>query len=464
MPLSLKAFLEKWLNSQRLCTIVFFWCALRLITGVVQAFSPINSPHIWRQVDTLGTSLRYWMRWTVEGGSSHPILPAVLNSGDSEGIMAMEFPLLNILAAPSFFFGIDWGRIVASLLLVALVSLLAFVSYRVWSSLQEKPFPSLVLLFFPIFSFASGFTFKFIPDLIANQLMLLGVGILWVPRKRLLMILGIICMCLAGLMKPVAFLSTGVFLLHPKVFRWPLRIWIAGILSLSSLLYYYLVAIPWIQSLQAASGKFAVEARSPLDALLSFGNETILSQLDFFSYHALTPLLIIFVALTWFFQKPPTKLLLVLALQIFAVALLDGSHAYMHAYYFIPTAPLWAAVFFDSWSQAESVYVRLVLFLFVTSRLLETSFMDLTGFFDPKRPSAKFSECRMLREKHQDFPWGKGLVFRSSSEIYPLLGLCFGERQDSQKSEFGFFYLEDNLPGGCVEVGNSRSFKIARCI
>src|SRR4051812_35303279 len=89
--------------------------ALRFGALLFGAFLPLGFPDVWRQITTLGISMRYWSRWNLEPGAEHLLLPAVLDSGDGQGFMPMEFPILNLLTAPFFAMGPYWGRVGAIL-------------------------------------------------------------------------------------------------------------------------------------------------------------------------------------------------------------------------------------------------------------------------------------------------------------------------------------------------------------
>jgi hypothetical protein len=106
--------------------------AIRLLSLIATSFLSLTPPHLWRQIDTLSVSLRYYLRWFVESGS--PLfLPAVLNSGDSLGIMPMEFPLLNILFAPAFGLGPYYGKV------LCLIAYVLFVfGFSLWNALIWK--------------------------------------------------------------------------------------------------------------------------------------------------------------------------------------------------------------------------------------------------------------------------------------------------------------------------------------
>mgnify|MGYP005858824559 CR=1 FL=1 len=113
---------------------------------------PLVRPHLGPQVDTMGVALRYFNRWTIEDGTAGFLLPAVLNSGDTLGIMTMEFPLINILTAFGFGMGVECGRVFAFVILYLIVLVLYFCNILVWNNKIIAGIPAqnaiLLLLFF----------------------------------------------------------------------------------------------------------------------------------------------------------------------------------------------------------------------------------------------------------------------------------------------------------------------------
>ena len=76
----------------------------RFIVGLYYSCFAVGAPDAWRQTDGLSVAYAYYLRWTFEPFTWHSLLPAVLNSGHNTGIVAMEFPILNVLLAPLFYF------------------------------------------------------------------------------------------------------------------------------------------------------------------------------------------------------------------------------------------------------------------------------------------------------------------------------------------------------------------------
>ena len=448
---------------------IYFFAGLatiRFIVALVAAFRPITSPHVWRQVDTLSVAFRYWQRFSLEENHALWFFPAILNSADTYGYMLMEFPLLNLLLSPAFMFGIEIGRIIAHVLLVLLVVTLGMSNFRIWQRVRLPLFGenrmemiAWASALFPFFSFCSGFTFKCIPDVISVQLVILSLGLLL--RNHLGV--AIFCAVLGCLMKPVSIFAFGFFAIFFIEGRKSLSLKVTGVFCLCavSTLYYYGKFLPSFAHLIELEGKFAVNPRSFLVNILSLKNQSWLSVLDFFNFHFFVPWALV-VLLFFNYKKLRLRFVLgMIALQLLAVILVDGSHAFVHAYYFSCAAPLATYLFFRLLGSNQVLGAIILILTLV--RTSENIAADFKNFDKSSKVAVMFDECEKFKLEHAEFPWGRNYVFRSSEEMYPLLGLCFGERQDSKKSQFGFFYLNDNLPSDCLEISRQREIKIVRC-
>jgi hypothetical protein len=443
------------------------WWVRCLFAGFA-VFLPLVHPHIWRQVDTLGVSLRYWLRWTVESPSPWPLLPAVLHSGDSSGIMAMEWPLLNILAAPLFALGPAWGTALARGLVLALNLLLVLWNLRIWKgqtpggvdasrSFRWMPLIGLGLVFFP----------KFIPDGIAMLLVLAGTGLLYQKKARswagLLLLAGF-------LMKPTSVIVLALLLLSPtliEILRYALPP-ITGAFGLTVL--YYMKGTRWIQSLGGGESLYRVEPQNPWLALREFLSQ--LPQLaDLFlqglSFYAGLPLLILLMimgrirtrGLLWF----------LLLLQVLAIALLDGAHSFQHRYYFMGTLPficlLLQAALDDLTAAPQGRWISRALLLLLGGSFLTQITYEWRPLYQktPAERFLSFRDCEELKARLPDWPWNQALVFRTAPRPYPLVGLCFGERVGSDQSAFGLFVASDPLPDACKEVQRVGDVIAASC-
>lgn len=442
------------MNEARALKIAWW---VRCFFAGVAVFLPLGHPHVWRQVDTLGVTLRYWLRWTVEAPSPWPLLPAVLHSGDSSGIMAMEWPLLNILAAPLFAFGPAWGTALARGLVLALNLLLVLWNLRIWKgqtpggvdasrSFRWMPLIGLGLVFFP----------KFIPDGIAMLLVLAGTGFLYQKKARgwasLLLLSGF-------LMKPTSVIVLALLLLSPHMIE-ILRYALASITSAFGLtVLYYMKGTRWIQSLAGGESLYRVEPQNPWFALrefLSDGPQLADLFLQGLSFYAGLPLLILLMVMGRI--RPSVRLWFLLLLQVLAIALLDGAHSFKHRYYFMGTLPficlLLQAALDDLKVSPQGQLITRTLFLLLGGSLAAQVAYEWRPLYHETSPDRflSFRDCEELKERLPDWPWNQSLVFRTAPRAYPLVGLCFGERVGSDQSAFGLYVESDALPNTCKEV------------
>jgi hypothetical protein len=453
------------MNETRALKIAWW---LRLFFAGVAVFLPLVHPHIWRQVDTLGVSLRYWLRWTVEAPSPWPLLPAVLHSGDSSGIMAMEWPFLNILAAPLFAFGPAWGTALARGLVLALNIILLLWNMKIWKgqtpggveasrSFRWMPLIGLGLVFFP----------KFIPDALAMLFVLAGTGFLYQKKRRgwatLLLLLGL-------LMKPTSVIVLALLLLSPtliQVLRFALPS-IGGAFVLTVL--YYMKGTRWIQSLGGSESLYRVEPQNPWVSVQEFfSNVPQLADLMLqgLAFYAGLPLLLFLMMLGRI--RPLGRLWLLLLLQILAIALLDGAHSFQHRYYFMGTLPficlLLQAALDDLTASQLGRKIRWALLLLIGGSALTQMAYEWRPLYQktPAERFPSFRDCADVKSRLPDWPWNKALVFRTAPRPYPLLGLCFGERVGSDHSAYGLYLESDPLPIDCKEVQRAGHVIAASC-
>jgi hypothetical protein len=101
----------------------------------------------------------------------------------------------------------------------------------------------------------------------------------------------------------------------------------------------------------------------------------------------------------------------------------------------------------------------------MTVPTLELSSMDLRSLYKPalKTERELARSCESLKSRHPEMPWNSGTMFRSSAEEYPMLGLCFGEREGSQIAPFGFFWNQKPLPSECQTVDSEGLVLLAKC-
>jgi uncharacterized membrane protein YuzA (DUF378 family) len=441
-------------SLHRLLWIAFF---IRLSASLLKSFGGLAMPHVWRQSDTLGVASRYWLRWTQEPFDLKSLLPAVLQSGDGNGIMPMEFPLLNLVFAPAFALGPYWGKVVATLGFTLLIYALVHSLYRsrFWLA------PGFLLL--PTLSYSADYIDKFMPDILAN--LLVTWGALRLLRHRTGSAL--IAITLGLLMKPTAVVALGLLFITSRFRKRWLPFCLRLIVPVVITGWYYTRGVEWIDSFRSGTpGMFAVNMRDPLHSLLEvwMTPDFLLHELQdrlFMAYG----IVLFCVAAVWGRLRAKKKFLLwaggILFLQFNTIAALDGSHLGQHDYYLIGLAPLAVTLF---WAALRSAPKRLqqVIGVIVLLHALELSLQNL----GPSRFTSFYrlhADCLSLKQGTPELPWNRGQPFRSPPSPYPTLGLCFGEREGSERAPFGFFRAEDPLPAPCRELRRQDSVRVATC-
>lgn len=453
--------IERWL---------WFILGVRLFAGLLQCFAPLSAPHRWRQVDTLGVALRYWSRWTVENMEQgwQLLAPAVLGSGHGSGIMAMEFPLLNILVAPIFALPHPQSIFAAYFALWCLHLLLIVLNLKVWGKATILDVPArLVVLLFPIFSFMTPYFNKFLPDVTANLLVLLAVGLSWRECRWLR---SFFCLALGLLIKPTAILGLSLLLVERQRWRslWRDLLWVlpAGIITL----VYYTAGMDAIRGL----GENTLYNVQPKNLLLGWSTffANIPRFFAFMNFHAFMA----YGVIIYFFMRgrqnisgfwrEDRHLWLLLALMILFIAGIDGDHALVHSYYFMGATAVCGLLWLRAWRDAYHAPVRwlgILMGLMVLGRAIEATGSDLPWLNGRETSLPMLLECDAIKDQTPQIPWGTGMVFRSDFESYPALGLCFGERQHGRSGEWGFFYRDTKLPVECQPVARGEHVLVAHC-
>lgn len=440
-------------------------CIFRFAIGIMHAALPLDEPHVWRQTDTLGTSLRYWQRMTIETAPSHLPLPAILNSGDTDGVMPMEFPLLNVLTSPGFFFSPPWGKVAAHEILILLLLALTIANARIWRSVTlfggSLEIPMWLL---PAFSVAQEYSIQFMPDYFSMSLVLMAVGLSWNRLSKWSLVLA----TLGLLVKPTSIVIFALYLLHPRKKEILKRNALWTLLAIGVALTYYVLGTAYIKQFQETTNAFELRLKNPLEAVYGFLSLPK-ELLRLFGEKLFSPILspLLWITVLWFSWKKkfvPWQSVWVMFLQTLVIAALGGPLTYKHIYYFIALTPLAAVIFVFILQQLPKQMV-LIFFLVLLARVLEVSYFNLRFLLDRHEvflAAEAQKECPDLINKHPEFPWRKGLVFRSSPEPYPELGVCFQEREGSKVSEFGFFW-QNTLPQACHAVDQSKNIVLARC-
>ena len=441
--------------------------AIRILGLLVHPFFPVSSPHIWRQVDTMGVALRYGLRLAVEKTDFSWWLPAIIDSAGTRGIMPMEFPLLNILGGLGFWIAgsnVDLGRSLALFIAEAFTLSMGLLSFLVWRrSDAPRPFVIAALLS-PFMGFAALFTGKFMPDVAAMLLVLAGAGLVWGGSWFAVILIG-----LGVLMKPTAVVTVFILFLHSdfrqKIVSFAAKV-ICGLIPAAA---WYLAVVPWLKTSVETELAFTFHSGlKPWEGVWKFWTSGgVWEAIEFHSWFQ-GGLLLIFVAA--FYSRKRLVVLKslflttgVLLLQGTAIGALSGDHCSMHAYYLMGLTPTAGLLLVETWELLPSNFWRLILTLGMALRSAEASMFDMSGMWKADAPPKLWASCKALRDRHQEIPWHQGVDFRTTVEEYPILGLCLGEKSESPTGSHGLFRKGELLPNGCRQLDEEQGLVLAHC-
>ncbi|MDD3896334.1 MAG: hypothetical protein PHU04_00600 [Candidatus Peribacteraceae bacterium] len=462
---------------------------LRIGVLILRSPLPPDLPFGTRELHTIGIAIRYWSRWTVENSNNPWYLPALLQSGDNTGILPTEFPLLNLILAPSFMLGIENGRIIAYLMIILMFFGLSWINYKAWKGVtvaNRDISPAMLIL--PIFSIAASVSGKIMPDYFAMILGTLAVG-LFLSREKIFF--PILLGSTALLVKPTSIIVFFLLVLRQKhlreVFstRFALRNMWVGIPMIVCLTYYTL-GIGYIKNYQDISDLFWMTLDTNFITSLSSFLSQPMQLITFIGYHWFFILGVpLYVCICIYLlikekRKVFSALWLLVFLQVAIITMLNVQHPFIHYYYYVGISPLCAIIFYQFLLR---VRVKMVLFLFMgllATHLLVLSHFDLRGYYNVMpmvftkhfknkfdymtyKRNATYSECALLKKRNPNFPWGRGEVFRSTYSRMADIGVCFGERQNSTEAEYGFYKFNDSIPSECIVVDQEKHFKLVRC-
>lgn len=442
---------------------------IKILAAILVAFSSFDLPHIWREIDTLSVSFRYYQRWAL-GLDSLPLVPAVLNSNTNIGYMPMEFPFLNLIMAPFFYFGPSLGKTLSCLALFSFHGLLLFAIFRTYRFINILgTHAGKAFLLLPLMGLSCTYFLKFIPDTISSLLVTLGLGICWHKPK----ISGSLLIALGLLIKPVSIVALCLGFAKKGWASYLRQYFLWYVLALIPSLIYYTYGISYLKDLQEGAARFFVEPRPPLTSLREFFSEPqkiiqlIVNNIWF-------PGAIFFL----FILGPiKTRLFLILLIQIILVAALDGDHAFIHNYYFMGIMPIAMLIIWPLFSNTIKImsqrtktlgykkFFAILMLLVFTIRFFEKTSFQIRSFFRESHPTraASFKTCKSLKEELPNIPWGTNYGFRTTHHSYPHLGLCFGEREVTNNSSFGFYVVGEKIPKKCKPMAQKKGIIVVQC-
>ena len=474
-------------KNKYLYNIIIIGLSIKFTALFIRCFLPFGLPESWRQYDTMGVSLRYWQRWTFEQFPDNftwlqkYLLPAILNSGDHFGIVPMEFPILNLITAPFFILGTEYGRSFAFLFIILLVFILTLINAQVWKGRKIFNIPCYpAFLLMPIFSLGVTWSGKFMPDMCSILLICIGIGISLQHKNRMFKtIIATFIISIGLLMKPTSIIlfmlylgSYHLFLSknNKEIFQKILQPLSIILISTSITLIYYYKINPWITSFQDIHNVFYLTIQ-PIDKAIT---EMIQNSKLFFLFWVETGIFLggifIIVPLLILHSKRTKKyqihyIWLCIYIQMIFILLLTGNQSYSHLYYFLGTLPFFCLIFMQAWRTTNNPWIKHFLSIGLLIPILEKASMDLKNYTEPHRKDTTYQECLELKKRNPNFPFNQGYIFSSQQEPFPQIGVCFGERQSSLKNEFGIFHNRPGeIPSQCNIIDTSKSYVLTKCI
>lgn len=421
-------------------------------------FSPPVLPHFVRQVDTMAITLRYWLRWSLEETTRYPLLPAYLGEADGYGIQFMEFPILNILLAPSFAFGVEAGRVIANFLLIALNLGLIYWAYRKWKGVElDGVKADDAFLLIPLLGASAMFFYKQVPDFTASMLVLLGLGFS-INEHRRNFFASFLLVALGALIKPPQVVALAPLLLHPNR-KYILKSFVWIIPAAIPCVLYYTWGSQEIMQLFDTSNHFGTHIRNPLLSIQEFFTHPIkiLNFINevFFGRFVILPIFLVLILQRRFRVSP---LIIILGLQTIFLAFLDGDHLFIHRYY-LCGASFVCALLFIKFTNLAPRWGHILTFIALVAFNIEPLIYQVRPIFE----NNMYKQCSELKAQTPQFPWGQNYGFRSHIREVPSLGLCFGEREGSQKNKYGMFLKKESFPETCQKVAESKHIILAEC-
>ncbi len=454
---------------------LFLCLGLKILSGLVKACLPHELPHRWRENDTYGVAVRYFLRWSVETGEDGTrLLPAVLNSGAAVGITPMELPLYNLLAAPFIAVGEVWGFVLAHIVMFAVCSLLLFAASHMWrGAWVEGVQMRLVCLLLALFTLSSTFLYKFMPDFFSFILVFIGMSGAWTKDWKFR---AFFVVALGLMIKPTSIVVLGLLVLHPKPIEFA-KSWLKWALPAAFFaVLYYTIGLDFVREFEDVIVPFAVEMRPPVASLIEFFSDP-LRLIKFLSTELVfVPGVFLFIfvlpALRPAERKVSLKLLMIFFLQMLGLSILAGAHSFKHSYYFIGTAPTIAMLLVISYKgmmagrmpQAPKVAVLVLCLFSAFGTLVEGARSQSRSILPGYKPALAFQyDCQTLKKRNPDWPWYQGYAFRGFGKVFSEASVCFHEREGENTSPYGIFTAHEPLPEGCKVADQEGYAILAQC-
>lgn len=452
-------------SDQRIRRFLYWLLTIKFAILFARSFLPFVLPHVWRQVDTLAVSMRYWMRWTQEPIAWTHLFPAYLNNGIGYGFGPTEFPLLNWLLAPGFAAPMGWGKIVATWIYLLITMTLTFLNIRIWRNKKILGINGeLVMLLLPLIGIAQSYVGRVMPDYLACLLIIMGLGLRWPLGPS---ICGIFLIAIGVLVKPTAVTALGLVLFLP--WRAWLKMVPVLIVALVPAALYYTLGTKYLLSLSQGYMPFETGIASSLSQNFSvfFSDEKELVDLAWKNIAFIfgLPLMILSIFISQGRNRTYWSILGLLLLQfLFAVAL-RGFKLHAHYYNMLPTSVSIALLTIYFFQNSGQIYLRRFLVFAFLITYLEAQKNEFNALFGEKykKTAIAYKECRDIKSELRELPWNSSYIFRTKFEDYPNLGFCFEERVYSQNAKFALAYTQDVVGVGCKVLAERSLIRVEEC-
>lgn len=442
---------------------------IKVISLFIACFLPITGPHEWRQFDTLGLTLRYYIEFFESSISKYPkLIPAVLQAGDHLGITPTELPIINILLSPLYYFGENIGQTLVFLFLLVINIQLFYWNAKQWKDQSFLGFEiGHSFLLIPIFSFTGVYFGKFMPDTLSVLLVLTSVTLINQKLNNKNLFLSTILGSIGLLLKPTSLLVYS--LCFQKKIATKFKSYIAPALSILLTIFYYKIITPKILSFTHEASLFSVTTKT-LDVAIKQIIEKAAHFIDIFLKNSMGGWIIIiyFIILISLKNKDVfkrhAKLWTLVIAQLVFIHLLTGDHPFWHNYYYLGISLFLCIGYYDLINLSNKASRYLLIAGIAVPMVLRISY-DIKPLLKPNKKVAWniSTQCHDLKKKNPDFPWERGYHFRSDKESFPVLGTCFGEIQNAKQTQFGFYKKETKIPADCQTVDQSKDLVLIKC-
>lgn len=437
--------------------IIYIFLSIKFVIVSIASFVMLPTPHIHRQMDTLGVSLRYYQKFFIEEFQLIKLLPSVLQASDGSGIAAMEFPFINILLSPFFALSANYKIEIVYIAYCLITLLIYWISIKSWKGIKVYSIDmELVMVLTPVLSIMPMHFYKVVPDVWSFYIVMIGIGLSWNNQKK---IIAVTLVSLGLLIKPITACTYAIYLmrdlkeLHKKVFMF---------IPVVIALLYYTKGIAFINQYSDID-TFSIGVKSVSQnflyikeywpGLLKSLNDMIIIRFG------------IILALILFFSKLKKdeltiRVFLILLLQVSFIWMVAGTAMVRHKYYIISCVPIVTLLFVHLIKNSNKYFIYIFILLVIV-RNLEVSISESKPIYSNKKQMWRISQdCKKIRKELDSL---KITRIRTNREIYPMLGLCSYRISNSVESEYGVYYNEAEIPEECRIINKYKELSLSKC-